>query len=263
MNKIDLNGKKILFLGQVFYDYHTKILNTLKEEGAEEVMELMGRIEEIFQVEEGRDEEEEKENPAEIYDPPANQEQEQNREEKKEEENQKEEVQPVEKNKEEDNDISSEEEEETVELRRVYENFDEKLEPIQSFNTEYQAELARGKVEIPGGYASRKEFSIRDMGRVIMYYLNRLNYEPDCLQVFYRPENDVLPWVKRDGKRNKNWAYLTFRTFLGLVALELTSLILGKQLDICLTMESSGDGRHRFRDFEATSWNSVSETWDI
>jgi hypothetical protein len=37
MHTIDLNGKKILFIGQVFYDYHTKIIHTLKEEGAEVV----------------------------------------------------------------------------------------------------------------------------------------------------------------------------------------------------------------------------------
>ena len=144
------------------------------------------------------------------------------------------------------------EEEELVERRRAFENFEEALQPIQARHPEYAAALAKGKVDIPEGYDGVVEFSIRDMGHMICYYLNRLNYEPDTLQVFYRPENDVLPWVKRGVKRNKNWPYLTFRTCLRLVALELTSLILGKQLDICLTMETSGDGRHRFRDFEAT-----------
>jgi TATA-binding protein-associated factor Taf7 len=70
-----------------------------KEEGAEEVIELMGRIEEEFQVEEGRDKEEEEENPAETYDPPANQEQEQIREEEKEEENRKDEEEGKERKK--------------------------------------------------------------------------------------------------------------------------------------------------------------------
>ena len=142
--------------------------------------------------------------------------------------------------------------EEAVELKRAYEHFEEKFEPIQSYHPEYAAVLARGREEIPERYEEPQEFSMRDLGHVIIYYLNKLNYEPDTFQVFYRPLNDVLPWIKTDGKRNKNWAYLTFRTCLGLLALETTSLILGHQLDICLTMETSGDGRHRFRDFEAT-----------
>ena len=127
-----------------------------EREEKSEVMELLGRIEQEFQVEEEKkeeEEEEEEEEEKEMYNPPSNQEQEENNEEGKEEKKRKEgevEVESVKKSKEEENDISSEEEEETVELRRVYENFDEKLEPIQSFNTEYQAELARGKVEIPG-----------------------------------------------------------------------------------------------------------------
>ena len=53
-----------------------------KEEGVEEVMELIGRIEEEFQVEEESEEEEEGTKPPEVYDPPANQEQEQRREER-------------------------------------------------------------------------------------------------------------------------------------------------------------------------------------
>jgi hypothetical protein len=102
------------------------------------------------------------------------------------------------------------------------------------------------------GLFDKRKFSIHDLDHTIVYYLNKLNYEPDTFQVFYRPLNDALPWLKVKGRRGKNWEYLTFRTCLGLVALEITSLILGHQLDICLTMETSGDGRHQFRDFEAT-----------
>ena len=36
-----------------------------------------------------------------------------------------------------------------------------------------------------------------ELAHMIMYYMNRLHFNPDTFKAFYCPENDMVPWVGR------------------------------------------------------------------
>jgi hypothetical protein len=235
---------------------------TLGEEQAKEddLMALVDRIDGEFQEGLKNDppveEEKEKE-----YDPPANQEQlnnsrngeeEENKDKNKKEEEEEEEDEEEEGEKEnkEKSDSETEEEEEGAQVR-ISEGFAESFQKIRTSHPEYAKLLEKGEEEIDSTIWGKYNFDSGNLKVMVMMYLNRLNFEPETFKVFYRPYDNLVPWVGYPRKK-ATWVYDTFRTCLGILALELTSLILGHHLDICLQMEHFGENRYRYRVFEET-----------
>ena len=132
---------------------------------------------------------------------------------------------------------------------RNVKGLDRSIQRMDIIEEEYRIMVEANEQYLPPDFFStdRQQTDILDLDYSVPYYCLLLDSKPDQFKTFFKPDDGIPPWeVLHEENVPADMEYLIFRSLFGLFMLELTSLILGKQLDICLQMEIR-EQKWRFR----------------
>jgi hypothetical protein len=143
---------------------------------------------------------------------------------------------------------------------RVYQNLKFQIKRIEAKDEEYADNLQAGEKNLPDWFYKPVETEAENFFKMITYYMAVKNARPDTFHDFYRMVDDQQPWrIVRDDEDGDfmvdDWQYKSFRVLFGAISLELTSLIVGYQMQIVSeAIEEKGQWKYLDDGHELWRW---------